>query len=74
MWSFEIGAFAEDFFGHKLDDYQESLSLCELEGNQLLRRRKRRWVDARYTNFILAHHLKDNRHFLGPQLIAVRRL
>jgi hypothetical protein len=30
MWSLELGDFAEDFVGHTLDDYQESLSLCEL--------------------------------------------
>jgi hypothetical protein len=74
MWSLKFGDFAEDFVGHNLDYYQESLSLFELEGDQLFRRRKGRWVDARYNNFIEAHRLKDNRNFLRPQFIAVGRL
>jgi hypothetical protein len=74
MRSLKFGDFANDFVGYNLDDYQESLSLCELEGDQRFRKRKGRWVDARYNNFIEAHCLKDNRHFLVPQFIAIRRL
>jgi hypothetical protein len=74
MWSLEFGDFAEDFVGHNLDDYQESLSLWELEGDQLFRRRMGKWVDARYNNFLEAHSLKDNRYLLRPQFIAVGRL
>jgi hypothetical protein len=71
MWSLEFGDFAEDFVGKNLDDYRESLSLCELEGDQLFCRRNGRWVDAQFNNFIEPHRLKDNRHFLRPQFIAV---
>jgi hypothetical protein len=74
MWSLKVGDFAEDFVGYNLDDYQESLSLCELEGDQLFRKHKRRWVDARYHNFIKAHRVQDNQHFLRPQFIAIGRL
>jgi hypothetical protein len=65
VWSLKFGDFAEDFVGHNLDDYQESLSLCELDGDQVFHRHKGRWVDARYNNFIEAHCLKDNRHCFG---------
>jgi hypothetical protein len=74
MWRLEFGSFAEDFVGHNLDDNQQSLSLCELEGDQLFRRYKQRWVDARYKNIITDLCLQDNRNFLGPQFIAVGRL
>jgi hypothetical protein len=52
MWCLKCGDFDEDFVGHNLDDYQEFLSLCELEDDQLFCRCKRRSVDARYNNFI----------------------
>jgi hypothetical protein len=74
MWSLECSDFTESFVGHNLNDNQESLSLCELEGDQVVCRPKGRWIDARYNNFIDAHRLKDNLHFLGPQFIAVGRL
>jgi hypothetical protein len=74
MWSLELGDFAEDFVGHSLDDNQESLSLCQLEGDQLFRRRKGRWGDARYNNFKEAHRLKHSGHFLRQQFIAIGRL
>jgi hypothetical protein len=38
MWSLEFADLAEDFVGHNLDDYQQSLSLCEQEGDPHFRR------------------------------------
>jgi hypothetical protein len=74
MWGLTFGDFTEDFFGHNLDNYHESLSLGELEGDQLFHRHKGRWVDARSNNFIEAHRLQDSRNYLGLQFIAVGRL
>jgi hypothetical protein len=48
MWSLEFGDFAQDFVGHNLDDNMDSLSLCELEGDELFCRCQRRCLDARY--------------------------
>jgi hypothetical protein len=40
MWSLEFSDFAEHFVGYNLDTYQESFTLCELEGDQLVHRHK----------------------------------
>jgi hypothetical protein len=66
MSSLEFGHFAENFIGDNLDDNQESLSLYALEGDQVFRTHKGRWINARYNNFTDAHRLKDNRHVLQP--------
>jgi hypothetical protein len=74
MWSLKFGNFTEDFIGNNLDNYHESLSLCNLESDQFFSRCKRYWIDAYYNNPVEAHCLKDYRHFLGPQFITIGRL
>jgi hypothetical protein len=36
MWRLKLRDFTEDFAGHNLENYQEFLSQCKLEGDQLL--------------------------------------
>jgi hypothetical protein len=58
MWSLKFDDFAKDLVGHNIDNYKESLSLRELESDQLFRGHKERWVDDQYKNLIDADHSK----------------
>jgi hypothetical protein len=40
MWSLEFASFAEDFVGYNQDDYPESVSLCDVECDELWHRCK----------------------------------
>jgi hypothetical protein len=71
MQGIEFSNFAEEFGGHGLGGYQESLLPCKLGGGRLLCWCSWSLVDTRYNNFIEGPRLTDYKYFLVPQFIAI---